>query len=266
MIALSFLIYWIIFFFFFDNRKPLFFDEGTILRQVDVRTSSLKIGSHTGPFEPGQVYSGGSCDVFTELIGAKGKDVLYVGDHIYGDILKSKKTRGWRTFLVVPELQNELDIWMNKRALFERLTELDVQLGDMYINMDSSSRNKPDISQLRSRIRETIHELDMSYGILGSIFRCGSRQTHFANQLCRYADLYSSTFLNLMYYPFSYMFRAPPMLVSQILFSNFFLTKNLLFFKDGTRIHSGSLLNGSIRSNEQFVFQAIGAANRQLLL
>ncbi|KAJ6222734.1 hypothetical protein RDWZM_001279 [Blomia tropicalis] len=197
-----------------DARKPLFFDEGTILRQVDVNTGALKIGTHTGPFEPGQVYSGGSCDAFSELIGAKGKDVLYVGDHIYGDILKSKKVRGWRTFLVVPELQHELDIWMNKRSLFERLNELDLQLGDLYADMDSSSRNKPDISNLRNKIRETIHELDMSYGILGSIFRCGSRQTHFANQICRYADLYSSTFLNLMYYPFSYMFRAPPMLMA----------------------------------------------------
>lgn len=197
-----------------DARKPLFFEEGTLLRQVDTSTGALKIGTHTGPFEQGQIYSGGCCDVFTELIGAKGKDVLYVGDHIYGDILKSKKTRGWRTFLVVPELQHELEIWMNKRDLFERLNELDVQLGDLYINMDSSSRNKPDISVLRNKIRKTIHDLDMSYGILGSIFRCGSRQTHFANQICRYADLYSSTFLNLMYYPFSYLFRAPPMLVS----------------------------------------------------
>nr|XP_046920622.1 cytosolic purine 5'-nucleotidase-like isoform X2 [Dermatophagoides farinae] len=197
-----------------DARKPLFFDEGTILRQVDVNTGALQIGTPTGPFEPGHVYSGGCCDVFTELIGAKGKDVLYIGDHIYGDILKSKKRRGWRTFLVVPELQKELDIWMNKRLLFERLNELDVKLGDMYVNMDSSSRDKPDTKYVRNQIRETIHELDMSYGILGSIFRCGSRQTHFANQLCRFADLYSSTFLNLMYYPFSYMFRAPPMLMA----------------------------------------------------
>lgn len=36
--------------------------------------------------------------------------VLYVGDHIYGDILRSKKTLGWRTMLVVPELDTELDI------------------------------------------------------------------------------------------------------------------------------------------------------------
>lgn len=183
------------------------------MRQVDVNSGALKIGSHTGPFEPGQIYSGGSCDVFTELIGAKGKDVLYVGDHIYGDILKSKKVRGWRTFLVVPELQHELDIWVNKRSLFETLNTLDQELGDLYLHMDSSSRNKPDISVLRNRIRQTIHELDMSYGILGSIFRCGSRQTHFATQIQRYADIYSSTFINLMFYPFSFLFRAPPMLM-----------------------------------------------------
>lgn len=54
----------------------------------------LRIGKHMGPLQAGQVYSGGSCDVFNEFLGAKGKDVLYVGDHIFGDILKSKKTRG----------------------------------------------------------------------------------------------------------------------------------------------------------------------------
>jgi 5'-nucleotidase len=53
-------------------------------------------------------------------MGAKGKDVLYVGDHIYGDILKSKKLRGWRTFLVVPELTQELVVW-TRDELFTRL-------------------------------------------------------------------------------------------------------------------------------------------------
>ena len=28
------------------------------------------------------------------MIGAKGKDVLYFGDHIFGDVLKSKKLKG----------------------------------------------------------------------------------------------------------------------------------------------------------------------------
>lgn len=74
----------------------------------------------------------GSCDVFTELIGAKGKDVLYIGDHIFGDILKSKKIGGWRTFLIVPELVQELHVWTDKCQLFAQLQNLDIQLGDMY--------------------------------------------------------------------------------------------------------------------------------------
>lgn len=74
----------------------------------------------------------GSCDIFTKLIGAKGKDVLYVGDHIFGDILKSKKIRGWRTFLVVPELVQELHVWTDKCQLFAELQNFDIALGNMY--------------------------------------------------------------------------------------------------------------------------------------
>ena len=39
---------------------------------------------------------------------------MYVGDHIFGDVLKSKKLRGWRTFLIIPELKDELGVWTNK--------------------------------------------------------------------------------------------------------------------------------------------------------
>lgn len=31
--------------------------------------------------------------------------------------------------------------------------------------------------------------------------------------MVRYADVYAATFLNMIYYPFSYMFRAPAMLL-----------------------------------------------------
>ncbi|KAF5286386.1 hypothetical protein FQA39_LY16306 [Lamprigera yunnana] len=196
-----------------DARKPLFFGKGTILRQVDISTGALKVGIHTGPFLKDHVYSGGSCDVFTEFIRAKGKDVLYVGDHIFGDILKSKKIRGWRTFLIIPELVRELHVWTDKCQLFEELQSLDIELGDMYKNLDSSTMEKPDISKLRSAIRDVTHKMDMSYGMMGSLFRSGSRQTFFSSQVVRYADLYAATHLNLIYYPFSYMFRAPAMLL-----------------------------------------------------
>uniref|UniRef100_A0A2M3Z286 Putative had superfamily protein n=1 Tax=Anopheles braziliensis TaxID=58242 RepID=A0A2M3Z286_9DIPT len=196
-----------------DARKPLFFGEGTILRQVDTTTGALKVGTHMGPLQANQVYSGGSCDVFTKLIGAKGKDVLYIGDHIFGDILKSKKIRGWRTFLIVPELVQELHVWTDKCQLFAELQQLDVQLGDLYKNLDSSAKEKPDIRSVRTAIRDVTHKMDLAYGMMGSLFRSGSRQTFFSSQVVRYADLYAATILNLMYYPFSYMFRAPAMLL-----------------------------------------------------
>ncbi|CAH2047138.1 unnamed protein product, partial [Iphiclides podalirius] len=196
-----------------DAKKPLFFGEGTTLRQVDTLTGALKMGHHVGPLHEGLVYSGGSCDVFTELISAKGKDVLYIGDHIFGDILKSKKIGGWRTFLIVPELVQELHVWTDKCQLFAQLQNLDVQLGDMYKDLDSSTKEKPDISKLRMSIRDVTHKMDLAYGMLGSLFRSGSRQTFFSSQVVRYADLYAASFLNLMYYPFCYMFRAPAMLM-----------------------------------------------------
>lgn len=56
----------------------------------------------------------GSSDLVCDLLGVKGKDILYIGDHIFGDILKSKKRQGWRTFLVVPELAKELHVWTEK--------------------------------------------------------------------------------------------------------------------------------------------------------
>ncbi|XP_041885500.1 cytosolic purine 5'-nucleotidase-like [Corvus kubaryi] len=197
-----------------DTRKPLFFAEGTVLRQVDTDTGKLRIGTYTGPLQHCAVYSGGSSDVVCDLLGVKGKDILYMGDHIFGDILKSKKRQGWRTFLVVPELARELQVWTEKSELFEELRSLDLFLAELYQHLDSGSSERPDISSIKRRIQKVTHEMDMCYGKMGSLFRCGSRQTLFANQLMRYADLYAASFINFLYYPFSYLFRAPPVLMA----------------------------------------------------
>ncbi|XP_072413389.1 5'-nucleotidase, cytosolic IIa isoform X1 [Chiloscyllium punctatum] len=196
-----------------DARKPLFFSEGTVLRQVDTATGHLKIGTHTGPLQHGIVYSGGSSDIMGDLLGTKGKDILYIGDHIFGDILKSKKRQGWRTFLVIPELAQELHVWTDKSILFEELQSLDVFLAELYKHLDSSSNERPDISAIQRRIKKVTHDMDMCYGMMGSLFRSGSRQTLFASQVMRYADLYAASFINLLYYPFSYLFRAAHVLM-----------------------------------------------------
>lgn len=197
-----------------DAKKPLFFTEGTILRQVDKETGQPKIGTHTGPIKEGHIYSGGSVDVFSAVMGTYGSEVLYVGDHIFGDILKSRKALGWRTFLVVPELLHELTVWTEKQELFKNLEEFDTVISKMYRNMDITSSDKPDISNYKMAIKDTTHQMDMSYGLLGSLFRSGSRQTFFASQVMRFADLYAASFMNLMNYPLTYVFRAPPMLMA----------------------------------------------------
>lgn len=58
----------------------------------------------------------GSSDIICDLLDVRGKEILYVGDHIFGDILKSKKRQGWKTFLVVPELTKELQVWTDKHG------------------------------------------------------------------------------------------------------------------------------------------------------
>lgn len=49
-----------------------------------------------------------------------------------------------------------------------------------------------------------------------SVHACptGSRQTHFAFQAGRFADLYSSACVNLLNYPDTFLFAAPHQLVS----------------------------------------------------
>lgn len=84
---------------------------GTALRQVNLETGALMLGCVTGKLEKGNVYSGGSSDVFCQMTGAhvclalsgwgvamvlvliratsltlQPKEIMYIGDHIFGDV------------------------------------------------------------------------------------------------------------------------------------------------------------------------------------
>lgn len=66
-------------------------------------------GMHLAALQGSRVFQGGTYTDLHGMLGVRsGADVLYVGDHIYGDIVKSKKSLGWRTMLVIPELESEL--------------------------------------------------------------------------------------------------------------------------------------------------------------
>jgi hypothetical protein len=101
---------------------------------------------------PGEVYCGGSLEVFQQLTGSTGEDVLFTGDHIFGDILKSKRKACWRTLLVIPELVQELHVWTSRSNLFDELVSLDNAISDLYRRLDSNSKEKPDVTPLRQRI------------------------------------------------------------------------------------------------------------------
>lgn len=96
--------------------------------------------------------------MFTQLIGARGKDVLYTGDHLFGDILRSKKKVGWRTFLVIPELTNEIYVWKKKKELFDRLQYLDNKLADTYKYVFHFMRkNKPENRSVIATLKRLFH-------------------------------------------------------------------------------------------------------------
>ncbi|KAM3719017.1 Cytosolic purine 5'-nucleotidase [Dirofilaria immitis] len=190
-----------------EAKKPLWFVKGTVFRQIDTVTGTPKIGVHQGLLKKGDVYAGGNSDDFRRLFNVRDREVLYIGDHIFGDVLKSKKTKGWRTFLVIPELVKEISIWSQRHDLFEKVVEMTKQIEAMYNQIDVVSLQST-IQEGNTQIRESTQEMDNYYSKMGSLFRSGSRTTFFASQVERFADLYSSSCYNLLYYPLFYFFRA----------------------------------------------------------
>jgi 5'-nucleotidase len=81
---------------FFQERRPLMMRDGEKLHPAGA------------PLERGKIYEGGNLQDLERAIGAVGDEVLYVGDHIYGDILRSKKESAWRTAMIIQELEGEV--------------------------------------------------------------------------------------------------------------------------------------------------------------
>jgi len=93
-----------------------------------------------------------------------GKDVLYVGDHIFGDIIKSKKQKAWRTMLVVPELNHELKVFHDKRDLFNTLEALDTSISELLRSFDMTSNQGPDaVIKIKHKIQVNIILMKICY-------------------------------------------------------------------------------------------------------
>eukprot|EP01090_Pellita_catalonica_P010760 TRINITY_DN22202_c0_g1_i1.p1 TRINITY_DN22202_c0_g1~~TRINITY_DN22202_c0_g1_i1.p1 ORF type:complete len:516 (-),score=51.55 TRINITY_DN22202_c0_g1_i1:48-1367(-) len=191
-------------------KKPTFFSGNRALRKVDLKSEKLRLET-VASFERGQVYNGGSLTLFNALTGATGSRVLYIGDHIFSDIITSKKTEGWRNLLVIREVVHEVEVWRSNQAAYNKLQTLEFVRAEIFRGLDSESTEPPDLSEMRATIRTIVADLDTKYNkYFGSLFSSGTKQSFFAMQVQRYADLYASNYTNLLQYPLFYLFSNFP--------------------------------------------------------
>jgi 5'-nucleotidase len=117
-----------------STRKPLFFRQRNPFVEIDARGE--KIGECDVP-EFGKVYTGGNRPGLMDLLGVPGERVLYVGDHIYGDVVASKQQSTWRTALIVRELEDELERRGGLEHDYRHLEALKFEIAAMGHRMDA---------------------------------------------------------------------------------------------------------------------------------
>jgi HAD superfamily 5'-nucleotidase-like hydrolase len=113
------------------SRKPGFFTGQQPYQELDLK--GRPIGDPVGEPRRGRIYQGGNQAGLMKSMGIYADEVLYVGDHIYGDIVRSKKSSGWRTALIVDDLEHDLDVRRARRITLEEiehLSQLQIKLTD----------------------------------------------------------------------------------------------------------------------------------------
>jgi len=223
--------------------KPRFFTENNPFLEVDPLTGETRPVVRQDRFERGHVYQGGNIRDFEKRLGLNGDQILYVGDHIYGDILRSKKNNMWRTAMVVQELEEEINVLETHRARLWALTDLDKKRFELDAAISQRKTllsrlehepvmNKPDappeviesaIRLLRKKLDQDKRELRMVAAqaerieaevetalnpYWGMVFKEAHELSRFGEQVEEYACIYTSRVSNLLYYSPMHFFRA----------------------------------------------------------
>jgi 5'-nucleotidase len=201
--------------------KPRFFadEHAQSFRVVDLEHGLLE--PHRGPYEVGQVYHGGCARTVEASLGLIGDQILYVGDHLFGDVHMSKATLRWRTALIMRELEGEIDAAAEfadrERELAQLMAAksvLEREVADLRLAAVHGESVRADLDRLLARLRsldERIAPLAIAAGELGNrkwgpLMRAGNDKSLFARQVERYADIYTSRVSNLgMRTPFALM-------------------------------------------------------------
>lgn len=136
-----------------DAGKPRFFSRGEHFLVLD-ENGQTRGTLTSGRFVPGQVYARGNLRDFEHLAQAYGDSVLYVGDHIYGDILRSKKDSMWRTALITADLEQEVAKLDEIRPTLHKLTQVDQQRASLDDATNNLQSLVPQIEATLRRARE----------------------------------------------------------------------------------------------------------------
>ncbi len=203
--------------------KPKFFyDDGKY----------LKVNPHDGTMTnledklTAGVYQGGGARQFTEDLALRGDDILYIGDHIYGDILRLKKDCNWRTAMITEELENEIinnkkaepiiseidSLMKKKEPLEDELTELMTKKIEKATIVDEKriSALQDLITEIDTCISQLIKKQQALYNPnWGQLMRAGNEESYFAYQMERYACVYMSKISDLLELSPRTYFRAP---------------------------------------------------------
>ena len=171
----------------------------------------------------GKCFQGGNYTHLHDMLGiSSGTQLLYVGDHIFSDVLRSKRTLGWRTMLIVPELENEVNMLYSEESkkIADRIQsmrddrdELDewadrlegqlVSKDDMSVGEreDTEGQLRRVKAQLDSARADIVEEVDRYHKrfhpVWGQLFKTGVQNSRFAEQVEDYACLYTSRVTNI---------------------------------------------------------------------
>ncbi len=225
--------------------KPAFFSEKNPFLEVDHSTEEGKVIGEASTLDRWKVYQGGNLFELERQLGFAGESVLYVGDHIYGDILKSKKTSLWRTCMVVQEIEDEITYTDSRKEEITRLSEIELVIArlDDEVNQrkgllnllerrleketleeaarekldEERRRGKAELDKLRKALKEATEiadtfENDVEAGFnpyWGLLFKEGNENSRFGEQVEQYACIYTSRVSNLLHSSPMQYFRSP---------------------------------------------------------
>ena len=221
-----------------SGQKPGFFTDSKPFLELD--GSGAPKGEASGPFLRNRIYQGGNIHDFEKMAGQSGDRVLYIGDHIYGDMLRAKKSSVWRTAMILQELEDELRQLGRNKEKMRRLDELDRQCARLDSEIDyhqlllkslhkevdhngapdssvAKHEAKARLDELRNALRSSSMELEQLENEIdrafnpywGAMFREGTENSRFGEQVEDYACVYTSRVSNfLAYSPLRY-FRSP---------------------------------------------------------